>query len=81
MKKTKPSALQAWKILLLSMPKGMAAFLTITAGLSVSMPLSVFLIGLPLLAETLLLKSQNKRSLRFRQCANGWLHLNRRHRP
>lgn len=55
MKKNKPSALQAWKMLLLSMPKGIAAFVTIVAGLSVSLPLSVFLIGLPLLAETLLL--------------------------
>lgn len=55
MKKNKPSAWRAWKMLLLSLPKGIAAFVTIVAGLSISLPLSVFLIGLPLLAETLIL--------------------------
>lgn len=55
MKKKKPSALQAWKMLLLSLPKGIAAFVTVVAGLSVSLPLSVFLVGIPLLAETLVL--------------------------
>ncbi|MDQ0063029.1 sensor domain-containing protein [Paenibacillus harenae] len=51
----KPSALQAWKMLVLSLPKGVAAFVIIVAGLSVSIPLSVFLIGVPLLAGTLVL--------------------------
>jgi hypothetical protein len=58
MKKKKQSALQAWKMLLLSLPKGIAAFVTVVAGLSVSLPLSVFLVGLPLLAETLVLGSR-----------------------
>ncbi|WP_181376618.1 sensor domain-containing protein [Paenibacillus agaridevorans] len=49
----KPSALIAWKMLVLSLPKGIAAFVIIVAGLSASLPLSVFLIGLPLLAATL----------------------------
>jgi hypothetical protein len=49
----KQSALQAWKMLVLSFPKGIAAFVVIVAGLSVSLPLSVFLIGVPLLAATL----------------------------
>nr|MBC9200028.1 sensor domain-containing protein [Paenibacillus sp. PL91] len=51
----KPSALQAWKMLVLSLPKGIAAFVIAVAGLSVSLPLSVFLIGVPLLAGTLVL--------------------------
>ncbi|WP_219640770.1 sensor domain-containing protein [Cohnella sp. CFH 77786] len=55
MKKKKQSAWQAWKMLMLALPKGIAAFITVAAGLSVSLPLSVFLIGLPLLAETLVL--------------------------
>jgi hypothetical protein len=56
-KKTKLSAMGAWKLLLLSLPKGIAAFVTVVAGLSVSLPLSAFLVGLPLLAETLVLCS------------------------
>lgn len=55
MNKNKPSAFQAWKLLMASMFKGIAAFVTIVVGLSVSLPLSIFLIGLPLLAETLVL--------------------------
>jgi hypothetical protein len=51
----KQSAVRAWTMLILSLPKGMASFVTVVAGLSVSLPLSVFLIGLPLLAETLVL--------------------------
>ncbi|WP_138751324.1 sensor domain-containing protein [Paenibacillus sinopodophylli] len=49
----KKSALQAWKMLILSLPKGIMAFVVIVVGLSVSLPLSVFLIGVPLLAATL----------------------------
>lgn len=55
MNRIKPSAAGAWKMLLLSLPKGIAAFVTVVAGLSVSLPLSVFLVGLPLLAETLVI--------------------------
>ncbi|MBB3153789.1 hypothetical protein FHS16_003864 [Paenibacillus endophyticus] len=51
----KQSALQAWKMLILSLPKGIAAFIIIVVGLSVSLPLSVFLVGVPLLAATLTL--------------------------
>ncbi|MCR2805565.1 sensor domain-containing protein [Paenibacillus soyae] len=51
----KPSAFQAWELLVLSLPKGIAAFVVIVAGLSISLPLSVFLIGIPLLAFTLVL--------------------------
>lgn len=54
----KQSALEAWRILILSLPKGIAAFVVAVAGLSVSLPLSVFLIGLPLLAATLVLCRQ-----------------------
>lgn len=51
----KQSALQAWNMLVLSLPKGIAAFVIAVVGLSVSLPLSVFLIGVPLLAATLVL--------------------------
>jgi hypothetical protein len=51
----KQSAFEAWKMLILSLPKGIAAFVIAVAGLSVSLPLSVFLIGLPLLAAVLIL--------------------------
>jgi len=53
--RTKRSARQAWALLFLSLPKGIAAFITAVTGLAVSLPLSVFLVGLPLLAETLVL--------------------------
>lgn len=70
MKNKKPSAWQAWKMLLLSLPKGIAAFVTIVVGLSISLPLSVFLIGLPLLAETLLL---GRRMMEAESCTvNQW---------
>lgn len=42
-------------MLILSLPKGIMAFVTVVAGLSVSLPLSVLLVGLPLLAETCVL--------------------------
>ncbi|MHA6480952.1 sensor domain-containing protein [Paenibacillus sp. strain BS8-2] len=51
----KPSALLAWRMLILSLPKGIAAFVIVVAGLSVSLPLSIFLLGVPLLAATLVL--------------------------
>ncbi len=51
----KQSAFEAWKMLILSLPKGIAAFVIAVAGISVSLPLSVFLIGLPLLAAVLIL--------------------------
>ncbi|MDQ6420432.1 sensor domain-containing protein [Paenibacillus sp. LHD-117] len=66
-----PSALQAWKMLVLSLPKGIAAFVVAVAGLSASLPLSVFLIGIPLLAATLVLcRSIMVREARF---AAAWL--------
>lgn len=58
MKRKKQSAAKAWKMLILSLPKGIAAFVTVVVGLSVSLPLSVFLIGLPLLAQTFILLSR-----------------------
>ncbi len=51
----KTSALEAWRILVLSLPKGIGAFVVAVVGLSVSLPLSVFLVGIPLLAATLVL--------------------------
>ena len=69
-KNKKPSASKAWKMLLLSLPKGIAVFVTVVAGLSVSLPLSVFLIGLPLLAETLVLCGRMMASERVK--AESW---------
>ena len=54
----KPSALLAWKMLILALPKGIGAFVIIVVGISVSLPLSILLIGLPLLAGTLVLSRQ-----------------------
>lgn len=51
----KPSALLAWKMLIMALPKGIMAFIIIVAGLSASLPLSIILIGVPLLAGTLAL--------------------------
>lgn len=51
----KQSAAKAWSMLVLSLPKGITGFFAAVVGLSVSLPLSVFLIGLPLLAGTLVL--------------------------
>jgi len=51
----KQSAFEAWKMLIMSLPKGIAAFVIAVAGLAVSLPLSVFLVGLPLLAMVLIL--------------------------
>jgi hypothetical protein len=51
----KQSAFEAWKMLILSLPKGIAAFVIAVAGISVSLPLSVFILGLPLLAAVLIL--------------------------
>ncbi len=42
-------------MLILSLPKGIAAFVVIVAGLAISLPLSAVLIGIPLLAFTLML--------------------------
>lgn len=51
----KQSAFEAWKMLILSLPKGIAAFVIAVVGISVSLPLSVFILGLPLLAAVLIL--------------------------
>jgi hypothetical protein len=51
----KPSALLAWKMLITALPKGIGAFIVIIAGLSASLPLSIVLIGIPLLGGTLAL--------------------------
>jgi hypothetical protein len=50
----KPSAWEAWKLLLLSLPKGIGAFLFAVIGLSVGIAASAVIIGLPLLAFVLI---------------------------
>ncbi|MFC5649450.1 sensor domain-containing protein [Paenibacillus solisilvae] len=51
----KHSAFNAWKMLVMALPKGIASFVVVVAGLAISLPLSVFIVGLPLLTLTLVL--------------------------
>ncbi|WP_238652405.1 sensor domain-containing protein [Paenibacillus piscarius] len=46
-------SIQAWKILMLSLPKGIIAFVIAVTGLCASLPLIIVWVGLPLLALTL----------------------------
>ncbi|MEK3762481.1 MULTISPECIES: sensor domain-containing protein [unclassified Paenibacillus] len=46
-------SIYAWKILMLSLPKGIIAFVIAVTGLSASLPLIIVWVGLPLLALTL----------------------------
>lgn len=50
----KPSAWEAWKLLFLSLPKGIGAFLFAVAGLAVGIAASAVIVGLPLLAFVLI---------------------------
>jgi len=52
MKKTETFVM--WKIMLGSLPRGIGAFVIAVAGLSIGLPLAVFVVGLPLLAGMLL---------------------------
>ncbi|WP_339207064.1 sensor domain-containing protein [Paenibacillus sp. FSL K6-3182] len=49
----KQSALKAWAMLLMSLPKGIIAFVIAVTGLSVSLPLIILWVGLPMLWATL----------------------------
>lgn len=46
-------SINAWKMLMLSLPKGIIAFVIAVTGLCVSLPLVIIWVGLPLLALTL----------------------------
>ncbi|WP_405107841.1 sensor domain-containing protein [Paenibacillus sp. FSL K6-1217] len=46
-------SIEAWKILILSLPKGIIAFVIAVTGLCASLPLIIVWVGLPLLALTL----------------------------
>lgn len=46
-------SINAWKILMLSLPKGIIAFVIAVTGLCASLPLIILWVGLPLLALTL----------------------------
>ena len=50
---TKMKAFRTWTILVGSLPRGIVAFVIAVAGLSVGLPLAVFVIGLPILAGML----------------------------
>lgn len=43
----------AWKMLLGSLPRGIVAFVIAVAGLSIGLPLALFVIGLPILVGML----------------------------
>jgi len=49
----KQSAVKAWAMLLMSLPKGIVAFVIAITGLCVSLPLVILWVGLPLLWATL----------------------------
>ncbi|WP_054026563.1 sensor domain-containing protein [Bacillus sp. FJAT-28004] len=49
----KQSAVKAWTMLLMSLPKGIVAFVIAVTGLCVSLPLIILWVGLPLLGATL----------------------------
>ncbi|WP_058301073.1 sensor domain-containing protein [Gorillibacterium timonense] len=49
----KQSTLQSWTLLMLSLPKGIVAFVIAITGICVSLPLIIVWIGIPLLAATL----------------------------
>lgn len=49
----KESALSAWMLMLLSLPKGIFAFVIAITGICVSLPLTIVWVGFPLLAMTL----------------------------
>ncbi|MRN55064.1 sensor domain-containing protein [Paenibacillus monticola] len=49
----KQSALHSWSMLLMSLPKGILAFVIAVAGICISLPLILLWVGLPLLALTL----------------------------
>lgn len=49
----KQSSMKAWKLLVMSLPKGIVAFVIAVTGVCVSLPLIILWIGLPLLAATL----------------------------
>lgn len=46
-------SIHAWKMLILSLPKGIIAFVIAVTGLCASLPLIIVWVGLPLLALTL----------------------------
>lgn len=48
----KQNAFKAWNLLILSLPKGIIAFVVAIAGICVSLPLAILWIGLPMLALT-----------------------------
>lgn len=52
--KKKQRAVAAWTILILSLPRGIAAFVIAVAGVSIGLSLAVFVVGLPVLAATLI---------------------------
>ncbi|WP_128654923.1 sensor domain-containing protein [Paenibacillus sp. 598K] len=67
----KPSALLAWKMLVLALPKGIGALVIVVVGLAAGLPLTIVLIGVPLLAGMLSLA--RKMMVDEARLAEGWL--------
>ncbi|MCC3374571.1 sensor domain-containing protein [Cohnella sp. REN36] len=57
----KRSALTAWKLLLLALPRGIAMFVVAVAGICAGLPLAIVGVGIPILAGTLSWLSKMKR--------------------
>lgn len=61
---------EAWKMLILTLPKGIVAFVVTIAGISIGLPLAVFVVGLPLLA---LMCAANRRMMEAeRRYVDSW---------
>ncbi|MHA6531831.1 sensor domain-containing protein [Paenibacillus sp. BAC0078] len=67
----KQSSMKAWTMLVMSLPKGIAAFVIAVAGICVSVPLIILWIGLPLLAATLAVC--RRMMVQEEQVVEGWI--------
>lgn len=68
----KKSALFAWDMLLMSLPKGIMAFVIVVTGLCVSLPLVILWVGLPMLGATL--AACRWMMGKEQQFVEGWIH-------
>ncbi|WP_019914819.1 sensor domain-containing protein [Paenibacillus sp. HW567] len=67
----KQSSVKAWTLLVMSLPKGIAAFVIAVAGVCVSVPLIIVWVGLPLLAATL--AACRRMMVQEEQVVEGWI--------
>ncbi|MEO3945277.1 sensor domain-containing protein [Gorillibacterium sp. CAU 1737] len=67
----KPSILQSWQLLLMSLPKGIITFVIAITGICLSLPLIIVWVGIPILAATLASCSWMMR--KESSAVNNWL--------